>query len=499
MSYGLLEKTFYRIAQLNHATAMLGWDQQVIMPPKSNEARGRAMAELAVLKAEILQDAALKDAFDSAEEHQQELTNWQRANLREMRNEWLSARAIPTDLVEALSTASNACEHAWRTFRPENNWRDFEPLLAQVFSLTKEKAEALKEVLGEQKGYTTQYDALLDIYDPGIRMHRIDPIFARLKQELPTLVEQAILKQQGHPPPLLQLNKVSKAAQISLARHLMTVLGFDFDAGRLDEAAHPFSGGVSEDTRITSRYDESNLLDGLMAIIHETGHSRYETGLNKQWRHQPVGRAMGMSVHESQSLFFEMQLGRSQPFVDALAPLIQQYVGSDAAFSTHNLYVLNTQVQTSFIRVNADEVTYPLHVILRYELERDIILGKTSVREIPDRWNDAMQQTMGLSTVGDYRNGPMQDIHWPAGAIGYFPSYTLGAMTAAQLYRAMNRDIPRLADQVNSLKLEPLFNWLSQRVWQKGRLLPYDDLMIEATGETLNPDYFLQHLRHRYC
>ena len=498
MSYQLLEKTFYRLSQIDHAISMLGWDQQVMMPPGGNGSRGRALAELQVMSTEIMQSQQLQEAMADAESQSGNLEDWQQANLREMVSDIRAANAVPADLVEALAITTNDCEHAWRSLRQENNWQDFEPLLQKVFRLKREKAQALKSALGDEKGYENDYDALLDLYDPGTRMQRIDPVFAQLKAELPVLLQQVTQRQDSEPPPVQQGTAIAQDRQIELARELMAILGIDFNRCRLDVAAHPFSGGVSDDSRITSRYDEADVLGGLMAIIHESGHSRYETGLNRDWRFMPVGTSMGMGVHESQSLFFEMQLGRSKPFIEAIAPLVRKHAGEDPAFDAENMHRLCTHVEPGLIRVNADEVTYPLHVILRYELERDLILGRAEVKDIPARWDATMQDYLDLDTTGNYRDGPMQDIHWPSGSIGYFPSYTLGAMTAAQLHHAMVQAIPDAPAMISRLELQPVFDWLSESIWQKGRLLNYDELMTEATGEKLNPDHFLNHLRSRY-
>lgn len=497
MSYASLQKTFHRLAQLEHAQAMLGWDQAVMMPPGGNAARGKAMAELSVIKTEILQHPGLGDAFAVAAD-ETHLTDWQRANLREMTVQWKQALAVPKELVEAQALAGNECEHAWRSLRPENNWTDFQPLLQKVFDLAKESAQALQAALADERGYANHYDALIDLYDPGTRMARIDPVFDELKATLPTLLQDALERQRSRPQPKQPVGSFAIEKQDALARELMVKLGFDFNAGRLDQTAHPFSGGVPEDARITTRYDEHNMIEGLMAVIHETGHARYEMGRPKDWLSQPVGQAMGMGVHESQSLFFEMQLGRSRPFAEALAPLLRQHIGQDPAFEADNLHAIYTQIKPGLIRVNADEVSYPLHVILRYELERDIILGRTTVSDIPERWNQAMENYLGLDTRGNYKDGPMQDIHWTMGAIGYFPSYTLGAMNAAQLYEAMIKQIPGAADGIDKWSLQPIFDWLSEKVWSQGRFLGYDDLMRHASGEVLNSSYFLDHLKARY-
>lgn len=497
MSYNALEKTFYRLAQLEHAEAMLDWDSHVVMPPRGSAARSRALAELSVMRTEVLQDPALADRFAAAQSDG-ELSDWQQANLKQMTLQWKQARAVPKELVEAQSLASSECEHAWRTLRPRNDWKAFEPLLQRVFDLNREKAQALRAELADERGFANDYDALLDEFDPGSTMNRIDPVFDRLKRTLPGLLERILERQGSEPLPHKPTGPFSVERQDALARELMTTLGFDFERGRLDQTAHPFSGGVPEDTRVATRYDEHNVIEGLMAIVHETGHARYETGLPKDWQSQPVGHAMGMGIHESQSLFFEMQIGRSRPFLNGIAPLIRKHLGEDSAFDSQNLHRLYTQVEPGKIRVQADEVTYPMHIVLRYELERDLILGRTEVRDIPERWDAAMQEHLGIDTRGDYRNGPMQDIHWPMGAVGYFPSYTLGALNAAQMHHAMVKAIPDAADSIARLELAPIFDWLSEHVWRKGRFLEYDDLMQQATGETLNPDYFLRHVEERY-
>lgn len=497
MTYALLEKTFYRLAQLNHLSSMVSWDQHVMMPPKGNEARSRAMAELSVIRTEILQDPTLEDAFEAASE-ETDLEPWKVANLTQMRRAWQSATAVPKELVEAESLAASRCEHAWRSHRPENDWKGFESKLAEVFKIQKEIAGALMESVGAERGFENSYDALIDRYDPGTTSRRIDPIFGQLSEELPGLLQEIMDRQNRGDAPLSPAGPIPVEKQDALSRRIMEILGFDFEAGRLDVTAHPFSGGVSEDSRVTTRYDEHNLVEGLMAIIHETGHSRYETGLPREWLYQPVGHSMGMGVHESQSLFFEMQLGRSKEFVAGMSPHLFELLGDDDSFRADNLHRLYTKVEPGLIRVNADEVTYPMHVILRYEIERDLILGKAEVNEIPERWDAAMKSYLGLETKGNFKDGPMQDIHWPMGAVGYFPSYTLGALNAAQLFASMKRDLPHVMEDIRAMNLKPVFDWLEANVWSKGSYLSYDELMSEATGETLNARYFLEHVRQRY-
>ncbi len=286
--------------------------------------------------------------------------------------------------------------------------------------------------------------------------------------------------------------------QRQLGLSVMKVLGFDFNGGRVDVSVHPFCGGVPQDVRITTRYNNQEFLSALMGIVHETGHARYEQNLPREWLGQPIAHARSTAIHESQSLLFEMQLARSNEFLQVIHPLVIQQFGEQPAFAEHNFIALNQRVKTGLIRVDADEVSYPAHVILRYEIEKALIGGEIDVEDIPALWNEKMQQYLGINTEGDYRNGCMQDIHWTDGAFGYFPTYTLGAMYAAQLFHAARSAIPALDSHIANGNLAPLLNWLQQNIWQHGSRYPTAELITKATGEPLNPRYFRQHLERRY-
>ena len=279
----------------------------------------------------------------------------------------------------------------------------------------------------------------------------------------------------------------------------MQLLQFDFDHGRLDESAHPFCGGVPSDVRITTRYDESEFVQSLMGIVHETGHARYEQGLPASFAGTPVGEARSMGIHESQSLFFEMQIGRNEAFIEHLSQMAAQHFTehNQAVFAKENFLKLYTRVKKDFIRVHADELSYPTHVILRYEIERDLLNGVIRHSDVPELWDQKMQSYLGLSTKDNYQNGCMQDIHWTDGSFGYFPSYTLGAMYAAQFMAAMKQSIDVEA-VLGSGDLSPIFSWLNANIWSKGSLLTTDELVKSATGEALNPAYFQAHLQSRY-
>jgi carboxypeptidase Taq len=291
--------------------------------------------------------------------------------------------------------------------------------------------------------------------------------------------------------------------QRELGVRLMGKLGFDFTRGRLDVSHHPFCGGVPEDVRITTRYDADDFAKGMMGVLHETGHAKYEQHLPAIWLGQPVGRARSMAVHESQSLFLEMQVSRSRDFATFVAPLLAEAFPEAAkrppeAFVAEKLHLLATRVTPSFIRVDADEVTYPCHVILRFEIERELVIGRLAVEDVPDAWDERMQRLLGISTRGDYKNGCMQDVHWPAGLIGYFPTYTLGALLAAQLFESAARELPDLGASIARGDLGPLDAWLNEKVWGQGSLLETDALVRHATGRSLDTGAFERHLARRY-
>ncbi|WP_182058730.1 carboxypeptidase M32 [Pantoea sp. ME81] len=489
-AYQELSKTFQRLARFGHLGAIAGVDMQTTMPPGGSQARGEAMAELSVFMHELLTDKRLGGLFDAAQ--QESLNDVEQANLSEMQRAWQQATILPASLVEAKSLAGSRCEHAWRQQRPANDWQGFSANLKEVVKLSREEARLRAEALG-----VSRYDALLDVFEPGMTSAQLDNTFGELKSWLPSLLQKAVEKQQKTAI-AAPVGPFAVEAQKQLGLSVMKTLGFDFNHGRLDVSAHPFCGGVPEDVRITTRYNENDFLSAMMGVIHETGHARYEQNLPQQWRGQPVAHARSTAMHESQSLFMEMQLGRSKAFLQHIHPQVVALMGNQPALALDNFVRQTQRVKPGFIRVDADELSYPAHVILRYEIERALIEGEIEVDDIPALWDEKMQQSLGMDTRGNYRDGCMQDIHWTDGAFGYFPTYTLGAMYAAQLFQAVKRAIPQVDELIRNGELQPVFDWLQQNIWQHGSRFPTQQLLVNATGETLNPHYFRQHLEQRY-
>lgn len=491
-AYADLERRFDRLGNIRNAETFLHWDASTMMPVNSAESRGNQLATLRALHHQMLTDPAMEDLLAGAATDNS-LDEWQRANLREMTHTHTHATAVASDLVEALSQATTACESVWRAARPEADYAAVQDLLGEVLNLVRQSAVAKGERLG-----CSPYDALLDEHSPGVSGAVVDNLFADLEIFLPDLLAQ-VLERQDASPPILELEgPFSPAAQEALGKQLMSQIGFDFGKGRLDISLHPFSSGTPDDLRITTRYEEDDFTTGLMGILHETGHALYEAGLPEKWRCQPVGEARGMDVHESQSLLMEMQACRSMPFLEYAAPLMRQAFDSDGpAWQPDNLYRLYTRVKPGFIRVDADEVTYPAHIILRHGLERSMIDGSLEVADLPDAWAEGMQKYLGL-TPPDDRLGCLQDIHWYDGAFGYFPSYTLGAMAAAQFYDAATRALPSIPEALSAGNFAPLMDWLRTNVHGNGSRYETPDLIEKATGQPLDPEIFKRHLRTRY-
>ncbi len=489
-SYDALAATWTRLHRFGHLGAIAGWDQSANMPPAGNEARAAALAELAGLLHRMRTEPALRDQIERAE--QEPLSGLQRANLREIRRDWRSSNALPESLVQRKQLASSRCEHAWRTQRPANDWPGFLVNFREVLAVAREEAT----LLGEQTGLS-RYDALLDVYEPGTSTATLDRVFGEVRQWLPGLIRRVIDKQ-SREALIEPVGPFPEAAQRALCEQAMRMLGFDFQAGRLDVSAHPFCGGVPEDVRLTTRFRQDDFLGSLMGTIHETGHGRYEQNLPRELLGQPVAQARSAGVHESQSLSFEMQLGCHPGFVARLAPQLVSAFGEQPAFAPANLQRLLTRVKPGFIRVDADEVTYPAHVILRYEIERPLLEGEIEPEDVPALWDAKMMELLGVDTRGNFTNGVLQDIHWPLGLISYFPSYSLGAMYAAQWFAAMRRAMPDLDMRIAAGELAPVFDWLRDNIWTQASQWTTDDLALRATGETLNPAHFKAHLEARY-
>ncbi|MFT3671248.1 carboxypeptidase M32 [Aestuariivirga sp.] len=496
MSYAKLDQHLKKLEVLSHAQSMLGVDEAVMMPEGGGEKRAEAMAGLATIYHEMASAPQVGDWLAAAAA--EDLMPEQRIAIREQTRSYINLTCLSSAFVGKQTEARIRSEQLWRQLRPTGDWAGFLPALSNVIAFAREEAAMRADVLK-----LAPYDALIEQFDPGSRVSQITPVFDELKTFLKGFIPKALDAQAArhakHPPKAFTA-RFAIDRQKALGEVMMKAVGFDFYHGRLDVSHHPFCGGVPTDVRMTTRYDESDFLFALMGVLHETGHGLYEQGLPKAWSHWSVGQARGMAVHESQSLFVEKQIGRNPAFWHWALPVVKEKLGAETltGWSLADMMQHVHRVKPGFIRVDADEVTYPMHVILRYELEQDLIAGRMEARDIPEAWDAKMTAYLGLSTKDNMKDGPMQDVHWPSGAFGYFPSYTLGALLAAQQAATIHKLHPHADEALKKGDVTVLNDWRRTNIWSKASTLTTPDLIVAATGEPLSARHFIAHVQQRY-
>lgn len=490
--YKQLEQEFKRLHALRGALALLRWDAAVMMPRGSAEIRGEQLAALETEYHALLTSPRITRLLDRAQANAQGLSDWQVANLREMRRQRDHAIATPVALISRLARATSRAEVQWLEARQQQRFELFAPHLEEVVTLVRDKAALLGQALN-----LAPYDALVDEFSPGVTTSDIEAVFKTLSRRLPALIREVIAQQELHAPKPLA-GKFPVGKQRALVVEIMRAVGFPFDRGRLDESEHPFTEGVPGDIRVTTRFDTSDLFSGVLGALHETGHAMYDLGLPGEWRDQPVGRDRGMAVEESQSLLLEMLVCRGRAFTQYLCPLIAKHFGvSGPEWEPENVYAHLTRVRRSLIRVDADELTYPLHVLVRYELEKKLLAGDLVVRDLPDAWNAGMEQRLGIRPGHD-AEGCLQDIHWAVGSFGYFPSYALGAVIAVQLYECLRAQVSGLEEQIERGEFSGLYGWLRKHVHGVGAKVSIHELLQAATGKPLSATPFVRYLEGKY-
>ena len=492
MSFTALDAHCRSLGALEHALAILGADEATHMASGGGEKRAEAMAGLSGMLHRQATDPKVRDWIEAAKA--ENLDEAGRAAVRELERTYVNAVCLPSDFVVRQTMTRMRCEQLWRTARSEGDWAGFAPSLEGVVALVREEAAMRAEALK-----LAPYDALMEQYDPGNRAADIDPVFADLKGFLKGFVEEALEVQSerlAKAPKTVLAGNYPVESQRALGLELMQAVGFDMNRGSLSVSHHPFCGGVPTDVRLTTRYRTDEFLSALMGILHETGHGLYEQNLPQETAHWPSARARGMAMHESQSLFVEKQIGRNPAFWAFALPKVGEHLGEKLTLD--ELLPHLHHVGRGMIRVDADEVTYPLHVILRYELEQDMLAGRIEVRGLPEAWDAKMRDYLGLSTLDNPKDGPMQDVHWPAGAFGYFPSYTLGAMMAAQQFEAIKRVHPDVNDSIAAGDFTTVNDWRRENIWSVASMKSTPQIMRDATGEALNAAQFIAHLKERY-
>lgn len=490
--YQQLEQEFRRLHAFRGALSLLRWDAAVMMPRGSAEVRGEQLAALETEYHALLTAPKITRLLDRAQANAQGLEDWQLANLREMRRQRDHAIATPQTLISRLARATARAEVQWLEARQQNDFAAFAPHLEEVVALVRDKAALLGQALNLQP-----YDALVDEFSPGITTQDIDTLFKALLRNLPGLINEVIELQASQP--LLPLaGRFGIARQRQVVIDVIRAIGFPFDRGRLDESEHPFTEGVPGDIRITTRYDQSDPFSGLLGALHESGHAMYDLGLPQDWRDQPVGRDRGMALEESQSLLLEMIVGRRRSFVRYLKPLFEKHLGvSGPEWEVENMYRHLIRVRRGLIRVDADELTYPLHIMLRYDLEKRILSGELAIRDVSEAWNNFMEQRLGARPAND-TEGCLQDIHWAVGSFGYFPSYALGAIIAAQLWDSLHGERPQIDEEIAAGQFGGLFGWLRDNVHGLGAKISIQELMKNATGKAVSAAASLRYLESKY-
>ena len=468
----------------------LGWDQEVLMPPKGGESRGEILAWLAGKRHEHLTEPEMGSLLLRLES--EELDVDQSANVREMRRAYDQAVKLPKEFVEAFAKARSASLVAWQEARAASDFSMFKETLETLIEMTRTKIAYL--------GVTsTPYDVLLDEYEVGMTVADYDPLFKGLKERLVPLL-QSITNAQQHqtPPQLPDRLRFSIPAQERFCEAISSRMGFDFEGGRMDSSTHPFSAGLwPGDTRFTTRFDDKDPFSCLYAVMHETGHALYEQGLDRAHRFTPRGAAVSLGVHESQSRFWENQIGRTAAFWDVALPLFYEEFPEAPQWDSQTMNRIANKVEKGFVRVEADEVTYNLHVMLRYEIEKKLFNGDLAVEDLPNAWNSMFSEWFGVEVPED-RLGCLQDIHWSMGAFGYFPTYTLGNLYAAQLLEAMRHDLGDIDAVISSGDWSPMLDWLRPRIHQRGSQVTPSKLIEDATGKAPTPEPFLDYLEQKY-
>ena len=498
-----LEPLPARLLEIQHissAAALLEWDQETYMPPGSGLARADQLATLHGLAHDKLVapdierllmqwvDPATGEAIDSPGDSWDEPS---RALLREVWRDFSRAKKLPSEFVRRLRRECSLAQQVWSDARAKSDFPRFLPNLRTVVSLKQEEAQYL--------GYTdSPYDALLDTYEAGMTVAQLQPLFAAIQARLVPLLRE-VMTSPARIDETLLTRSFDPGRQLEFGKLVLGAMGYDFNSGRLDLSAHPFTTSFHpSDVRVTTRVHEREFTACLFSCIHEGGHGLYDQGLDPERYGTPLGEPLSLGIHESQSRLWENCVGRSRAFWKCFYPYLQQFFPEQLdGIELEGFYAAINRVKPSLVRVEADELTYNLHIMLRAEIEQDLIEGRTRVEDLPEIWNDKMSSYLGVMPDRD-ADGVLQDVHWSLGAMGYFPTYTLGNLYAAQFYDQARRELPNLDSEIEAGRLTVLKKWLNQKIHRWGRTFTVDQLVRRVTGGSLNPEPFLSYLEDKF-
>ncbi|MFB6144427.1 MAG: carboxypeptidase M32 [Candidatus Nanohaloarchaea archaeon] len=488
MGYEEIVEEYSKILKLRDAQGLLGWDEETKMPEKGIEARTQQNSALSEVTHDLLTSEKLGKLIEKAE--QQELDEQQEAVLREIRKDHERSKKMPRELVKQLSEQRSKTVEAWKRARRKEDFSVFAGELQEMVELQRKYAA---EIDADKE----PYEVLYEDYEPYFPLEDMEDMIERLKHELSELVDE--VRENGREIETEALEgDFPEEEQRELSREILELMGYDFERGRIDESEHPFTSGNQFDARIATRFDEENIAEAVKIALHEGGHALYQLGLPQEEYATPLGQSRELGVHESQSRLYENHVGKSKEFMEVLLPMLENYFPEFEDVTEQELYESMSQVKTdNLIRVNADEMTYHLHIAVRFDIERKLINGEVEVEELPRLWNEKMEEYLGIAPETP-SEGVMQDIHWAFGNFGYFPTYTLGSVLAAQVYDAAEEEIDSLNKKISEGELVELREWLRENVHRHGRRFRTSELVERATGEEPTADYFLEHVKERY-
>lgn len=477
------------MVELQAAAAIAHWDARTYMPEQGVETRARVTGRLARLAFERLVSPKFGELLAQAEKELGNASEAERAMVRMGKRDHERARAIPPDFYQKFVELCTKAESVWEKAKAEANFSLFRPYLSEIVDMVREMAGMI--------GYKEHpYDALLEEYEPGMTTRRAAEILGELREKLVPFVKE--LQDRGTPPPPIPEGKYRIASQKALCREALQAIGYDFSAGRLDDSVHPFTIGLGPgDTRVTNRYNEAEPFSALFGALHEGGHALYDQGVPPELYWMGLAGGASYGIHESQSRFWENQIGRSLAFWIFFKPKMSRRFRVFARMKPEEIFRMVNKVEPSLIRVEADEVTYNLHICLRFELEVALIEGKLKVEELPERWNAAMKEYLGVVPPDDAK-GVLQDVHWSGGSFGYFPSYALGNLYAAQFMEALRQDLPDLWSRVEAGDFEAILSWLREKIHRFGHMYFPEELCEKVTGAKLSPEPFLRYIQEKY-
>ena len=478
---------------LSASAALLSWDQQTMMPGGGLEYRSRQLAQLASLHHRAVTDPRVGECLAACESDRDLMADPSSppaVNVREIRRQYDRQRKLPTALVRELAQTTSLAQHEWAEARKDSDFARFRPWLEKVVELTRRAAECL-----EWPPDGEPWDALAEDYEPGCTAAEVEAVFTPLRKRLAPLIAD-LTESKRKPSDEFNRLELPIDRQEEFVRFVSKQIGFDYDRGRLDRSTHPFCSGTHcHDVRLTTRFHESNVNDALGSTMHESGHGIYEQGLPSEHIGTPMGMSVSLGIHESQSRLWENQVGRSRAFWTWCSPKLEDFFGSAvASLRPDDVYGAANIVKPDFIRVEADEATYNMHIMVRFQIERALMNGKLAVADVPIAWNEAYKSYLGLD-VPDDRRGCLQDIHWSSGSIGYFPTYTLGNLYAAQFFEKACGDIPDLFGQFERGEFGALRAWLKEKIHSHGQRYRAGDLCEHVTGEPVSADPLMRHLQ----